>query len=237
MKDLENIYGEAFFREWGAGNADYVATAEAITGEIYRRFHPDRVADLGCGCGVYGHFFRQRGAEVFSLDGVEPPPEHSFGPPVHRQDLTKPFENAWGRFDLTLCLEVAEHIPGELSGVFLKNLARFGDTLLLSAAPPDQGGHHHVNERPRRYWVARLAELGFAYNRRRTGEILETLKAQGRPNMWMFQHIGVYERARGGGKGFPVLPFAVRLGAGGAEKENQGKSMKAKPVRSQGDTR
>ncbi|OGR61530.1 MAG: hypothetical protein A2X34_10630 [Elusimicrobia bacterium GWC2_51_8] len=131
---------------------------------------------------------------------------------MYRQDLTEPFENAWGRFDLTLCLEVAEHIPDELSGVFLKNLARFGDTLLLSAAPPNQGGLHHVNERPKRYWVARLAELGFAYNRRRTGELFEALRARRRPNMWMFQHISVYEKVHDSLKGFPTLPFTVRIG-------------------------
>jgi SAM-dependent methyltransferase len=212
MKGLDAIYDEAFFREWGPANKAYVDMAEDITGEIYRRLRPARVADLGCGCGVYGHFFRRLGAEVFSLDGVLPPAEHSFGLPVHRQDLTAPFENVWGRFDLTLCLEVAEHIPGELSGVFLENLARFGDTLLLSAAPPNQGGVHHVNEQPKRYWVRRLAELGFAYNRPRTGDILEALKARRRPNMWMFQHLSVYERARGGGEGFPALPFSVKLG-------------------------
>ncbi|KAF0125098.1 MAG: hypothetical protein FD189_1857 [Elusimicrobia bacterium] len=213
MEGLDRIYDESFFREWGPGHADYVRSAEIITEEIVRQFSPGRVADIGCGCGVYGHFLRARGVEVFPLDGVVPPPEHSFGLPVHRQDLTEPFENVWGAFDLALCLEVAEHIPEPLADVFLRNLARFSDTLLLSAAPPNQGGQHHVNERPKRYWVEKLAGQGFAYSRPRTGRLFEALRAQRPPYMWMFQHISVYESVRGGGRS-PVLPFGVRLGGG-----------------------
>ncbi|MDQ7773382.1 MAG: hypothetical protein RDU13_07650 [Elusimicrobiales bacterium] len=214
MEGLERVYDDEFFREWGPGHADYVRSAELISEEIFRQFAPARVADIGCGCGVYGHFLGARGAEVFSLDGVVPPAEHSFGLPVHRQDLTEPFENAWGTFDLALCLEVAEHIPEPFADVFLRNLAGFSDTLLISAAPPNQGGRHHVNERPKRYWVEKLAGLGFAYCRPKTGRLFEALRSRRPPYMWMFQHISVYERARAGGGGFPMLPFGVRLGGG-----------------------
>lgn len=210
MKALAEIYGPDFFREWGPYNKDYVRSAELVAGAIHEVFRPASVADLGCGCGVYSHLFKLKGAMVLSIDGVIPPPEHSFPMEIITRDLTLPFENTWGNFDLALCLEVAEHIPEEFSGVFLKNLTAFSDRLAMSAAPPDQGGRHHVNEQPRRYWAQKLAELGFAYNRRASGSVLKRLERERPPFMWMANHIGVYERARDRKQLKHGLPFAIK---------------------------
>jgi len=151
--------------------------------------------------------------EILAIDGVLPPAEHSFPVAIAVRDLTEPLANTWGAFDLTLCLEVAEHIPEELLPAFLKNLTAFGDTLLLSAAPPNQGGHHHVNEQPRRYWVRKLKEAGFAYDRPATGLLCEKLKKRGLPNMWMGLHICVYRRAKTARELNHGLPFDASLPA------------------------
>jgi len=211
MKNLAAIYDQAFFSEWGPSNKAYVGSAEIITETIFAQFRPHRLADLGCGCGIYSSLFAARGAKVLALDGVKPPAEHSFPVGVQVRDLTEPFENTWGSFDLALCLEVAEHIPEDLLPAFLKNITSFSDTLLMSAAPPNQGGHHHVNERPRRYWVRRLRDHGFAYDRGATGLLCEKLKAHGLPNMWMGLHICVYHRAKDSRALNHGLPFDASL--------------------------
>jgi hypothetical protein len=211
VDNLNSIYDAEFFREWGRRNEPYVRSAEIITRALHETFWPRSVADVGCGCGVYSHFFSARGVKVLSIDGVLPPPEESFPTKVEVRDLTQPIDNVWGAFDLTLCLEVAEHIPEIDSDTFLDNLVRFGDRLALSAAPPFQGGHHHVNEQPKRYWVRKLAERGFVYDRPATGRLVERLKAERPPFMWMGQHISIYQKV---GPGFPVrqdLPFENRL--------------------------
>lgn len=210
MPDLAAIYDAAFFAEWGKGNEPYVRTAAVVAGALHEQLRPRRVADLGCGCGVYAHELARRGVEALALDGVTPPAEHAFPVAFHAQDLTVPFENRWGRFDLALCLEVAEHIPEPLSDAFLDNVTRFSDLVVMSAAPPYQGGHHHVNERPKRYWVARMAERGFAYDRARTGRLFETVLAARPPLLWMAQHVGVYERMTGPLPSGRTLPFGVR---------------------------
>ncbi len=194
MPGLAEIYDAAFFKDWGRHNEPYVSSAERIVEIIVRLEAPKRIVDIGCGCGVYSHFFRERGVEVVAIDGVTPPPEESFAVPIELRDIAEPFENVWGRFDLAVCFEVAEHIPESLSAPFLENITRLSDTLLLSAAPVDQGGHHHVNEQPKRYWKARLKELGFLYNRRRTGRLMETFKKEKPAFMWMCEQISVYER-------------------------------------------
>jgi len=194
MDDLSEIYSPAFFEEWGPGNKPYVDSAREISAELVRRLSPRRIVDVGCGCGVYGHFFREHGVEVIDLDGVLPPKEHSFTQDVVLRDLTEPFENDWGCFDFALCLEVAEHIPETYTDVFLDNLVKFSGRLVFSAAPPNQGGRHHVNERPKRYWVERLARRGFLYDRPATGELLEHFKRMKTPHMWMCQQLSIYER-------------------------------------------
>ena len=209
MPDLDRIYDRAFFEEWGPGHEKYVKSAEIIADVLNDRFRPKRLVDLGAGCGVYSHRFAMRGVDVLTIDGVVPPAEHSYPVAVRTRDLTVPFENIWGSFDLSLCLEVAEHIPEPLADAFLDNLLRFGDRLVLSAAQPNQGGHHHVNERPKRYWVAKLAAKGFSYNRRETGRVLTALTVARPPYMWMVEQISVYDRAKISAGAKDRLPFSV----------------------------
>lgn len=56
------------------------------------------------------------------------------------------------RFDLVVCLEVAEHLPEAEARRFIADLVRLGDLVLFSAAIPDQGGTGHVNEQWQDYW-------------------------------------------------------------------------------------
>ena len=209
MPDLGRIYDRAFFEEWGPRHESYVRSAGLIVDVLHDLYRPGRLVDLGAGCGVYAHLFARKGASVVAIDGVVPPAEHAYPVDFQTRDLTVPFENVWGAFDLALCLEVAEHIPEELAGPFLDNILRFSDRLILSAAQPNQGGHHHVNERPKRYWVAKLAEKGFAYNRRETGRALTALTAARPPYMWMIEQISVYDRVKTPSTTKDRLPFSV----------------------------
>jgi len=209
MPDLPRIYDRAFFEEWGRGHERYVKSAEMIADTLYDLFRPKRLVDLGAGCGVYSHRFAMHGTEVVAIDGVVPPAEHSYPVAIQARDLTMPFDNLWGSFDLALCLEVAEHIPEPLADAFLDNLLRFSDRLILSAAQPNQGGHHHVNEQPKRYWVSKLAAKGFSYNRRETGRILTALTAARPPYMWMVEQISIYDRAKITAGTNDRLPFSV----------------------------
>src|SRR6185436_3241542 len=58
------------------------------------------------------------------------------------------------RFDLVVCLEVAEHLPSEHAKPFVESLVRLAPAVLFSAAIPGQGGTHHINERWQDYWAA-----------------------------------------------------------------------------------
>jgi len=63
--------------------------------------------------------------------------------------------------DLSICLEVAEHLPAPTGEHLVQALTRTSDFILFSAAIPGQGGKGHVNEQWPDYWIARFAALGF----------------------------------------------------------------------------
>ena len=191
---LSSLYGDDFFQEWGTANTKYVDTAQAITQLLFSEFKPVRLVDIGSGSGIYTSAFRKLGVEVLAIDGVTPPPQYSSAPPDEIRDFREHFENIWGNFDATLCFEVIEHIPEDRSQIFLSNLAKFSGLLLLSYAPPHQGGTGHFNEQPKRYWIKRLAELNFAYDRGKTGFILEHFKNNKTPYMWMTENICVFRK-------------------------------------------
>src|SRR5262245_23819351 len=47
------------------------------------------------------------------------------------------------RFDIALCLEVAEHLPKESADNLIDPLTSHSDAILFSAACPGQPGQHH----------------------------------------------------------------------------------------------
>lgn len=75
-------------------------------------------------------------------------------------DLSHPVDLGH-RFDLVQCLEVAEHLPGSAADSLVASLARHADLILFSAAPPGQGGLHHINEQPYDYWRKKFSACGY----------------------------------------------------------------------------
>jgi hypothetical protein len=65
--------------------------------------------------------------------------------------------------DIAYSIEVAEHIPRELSRRFAGFIAGAAPIAVVTAAPPGQGGHGHINEQPREYWIEQFREAGMDY--------------------------------------------------------------------------
>ena len=66
-------------------------------------------------------------------------------------DLSKPYADS-KRFDLAICLEVAEHLPVNAADAIVESLTRLAPVVLFSAAIPHQGGVNHINEQWLDYW-------------------------------------------------------------------------------------
>jgi len=58
-------------------------------------------------------------------------------------------------------LEVGEHLPEEAASIYIRSLVRLGPVVLFSAAIPNQGGSHHLNEQWPSYWEKLFAAYGY----------------------------------------------------------------------------
>ena len=110
--------------------------------------------------------------------------------PVRILDITKPFKDS---ADITLCLEVMEHIPENLSGSVLDNLVRIAPKLVFSAAQPGAGGVGHINCQPKEFWRKEIEKRGFDYC---PGETDFIIKRMGQPGVmgWLLNNIMVFRR-------------------------------------------
>ena len=55
----------------------------------------------------------------------------------------------------------------------MDSLVRYSKVVALSAAPPGQGGEGYFNEQPQGYWVAKLADRGYALHAEWTAAMQE----------------------------------------------------------------
>jgi len=63
--------------------------------------------------------------------------------------------------DLTLCLEVAEHLTSESAVQLVKKICESSRYVIFSAATPGQGGFNHINEREFKYWISLFNSHGY----------------------------------------------------------------------------
>ena len=124
---------------------------------------PERVVDVGCGTGTWLRAFLAHGAtEIRGVDGAHVPTGDLEIPPkcFRAADLAEPIAIN-GRYDLAICLEVAEHLPPERGPGLVADLVAMAPVVLFSAAIPGQGGTGHVNERWQDEWAAEFAGQGY----------------------------------------------------------------------------
>jgi hypothetical protein len=127
-------------------------------------YAPKSLLDVGCGLGVWSKAALELGVEdLLGLDGVQISssqlliPERCF----KQQDFTQPW-NLGRRFDVALCLEVAEHLDRSVASPFVQTLVLHSDVIVFSAAAPGQAGQHHVNCQWPSYWQKIFNSVGFS---------------------------------------------------------------------------
>lgn len=138
------------------------ASAAVVVPLVLNYIKASRTIDVGCGEGWWAHAFAEHGCEVIGVDGgyVQ---GSLLGDRFLPHDLTQPLPaHLAGRFDLAVCLEVAEHLPAWRADGLIAELCGLAPVVLFSAAIPGQGGVGHVNEQRPSYWVRRFEAYGYA---------------------------------------------------------------------------
>jgi len=124
---------------------------------------PQSLLDVGCGNGTWLKTALEFGIpEVFGVDGVEVSSEelHIDRDFIKIQDLTKPWDLN-KKFDVILCLEVAEHLDSTHANSLISSIVKHGATIYFSAACPGQPGQHHVNCQWPEYWQSLFNKNGY----------------------------------------------------------------------------
>lgn len=158
--DSQAAYDAGFFEALESG---VQRSATAAAGLLLELFQPGSVLDVGCGTGLWLAALRERGlTDIFGVDGPWVPAEKLAIPAglFRAHDLTQPFD-LQRRFDVALCLEVAEHLAPAAAPTLVESLVRHAPAIVFSAAIPGQGGRGHINEQWPNYWVALFARHGY----------------------------------------------------------------------------
>lgn len=161
QKAQENSYNQSFFDEIAQGS---LSSAEVVVPYLMEWFKPASVLDVGCAEGAWLSVFGRQG--VTDHLGVD-------GDYVDRNrllinasnfipiDLEKGF-SLDRKFDLALCLEVAEHLSQAASSRLVSDLVSHASCIVFSASAPFQDGTGHINEQWIDYWVRLFNEHGYA---------------------------------------------------------------------------
>jgi hypothetical protein len=138
-------------------------SAKVLVPILIKKFHPISVIDFGCGGGSFVRQFLSNGVQ--DVTGVEGEwilnVKHLATEDWLRvYDLKKPIKLE-RKFDMAVCLEVAEHLPFEFSRTLIETLVAASDRIAFSAAIPGQSGTDHINLQFPDYWAHLFEEHGY----------------------------------------------------------------------------
>lgn len=198
-------YDATFYRNHAAGA---LSSGRIIAPIIVDLIQPGSVVDVGCGTGGWLRAFTECGVEtVLGIDSdhldrglLEIPAER-----FRSMDLRR-LEALGRKFDLAVCLEVAEHLPSAAAAGLVRYLTDAAPVVLFSAAPPGQGGTHHVNEQWPSYWAELFARAGYL----RLDAIRPRVWREPDVQWWYKQNIALYA-SQGAVVGSPRLGRELAL--------------------------
>lgn len=153
-------YDKRFFDEMQDTN---LSSARVIIPLVVNLVHPKSIVDIGCGRGLWLRACEEAGVTDYAgYDGeyVEKDDLVISQDVFSAVNLENPIQFP-RKFDLTICLEVAEHLPASAADTLVQTLTQSAPVILFSAAPPFQGGAHHVNEQWPEYWEKKFRALGY----------------------------------------------------------------------------
>jgi SAM-dependent methyltransferase len=166
MSEVPSIHGGVSQRRhWEMHRLGVRQSARTVLPFIFDLVRPASVVDVGCGTAGWLAIAKECGAtEVLGIDTPEMPPDVLEIPSEEFEghDLRCPIDIR-RRFDLVICVEVAEHLPESCAQTFVNTLTKLGNTILFSAAVPQQSGKGHINEQWLDYWIALFHAVGYGY--------------------------------------------------------------------------
>ncbi len=171
------IYNNKFFK-----NTIKLEAASAIqfVRIVLKNYEARSIVDIGCGAGLYLREFAKQGiTDLLGIDGA-PAAQTEFLLTKNKIvifDLSQEYQFN-KKYDLALCLEVAEHLPAQNADTLIKTITKSADEIIFTAATPGQGPRSigHLNEQAHQYWIKKFQDQGFSYLPNRSKKMRKELK-------------------------------------------------------------
>ncbi len=138
--------------------------AKVIVPIINKFFNPRSVLDIGCGLGTWIRIFQDyiQDIDILGIDGNHLDKSKLVIDQSNYKEADLRYPLILDRkFDLALCLEVAEHLPESSADTLVESLCSNSETIIFSAAIPGQGGQNHLNEQWPEYWATKFSHYGY----------------------------------------------------------------------------
>lgn len=188
-----HIYTANYYREISAGS---IRSAKIVMEAL--PFQPNMVIDIGCGVGEWNN----GNPNYIGID-YRVQQEDLLIPADHfiECNLDREFLPTGEKYDLCLCLEVAEHLRLSRAEGLVKMLCSLSDRVLFSAAIPYQGGNGHINEQWQSWWAKLFEQEGFGPAKKQPD-----IKENPDVELWYRNNIVLYERGAHGQVQDQILP-------------------------------
>lgn len=161
MKFDPSLYNDDFFK-WHYDNVH--EDCVKVGRELVKELKIKSLIDFGCGIGSYleGAYGKcdilgtelSKSAKKYTSKKIIKH-IHYGGDPARQIVISFPYQ-------ISLCIEVAEHIEPEGSEMLVFNITNFTKKYcIFTAAPPGQEGTGHINCQPYLYWIKLFKKYGF----------------------------------------------------------------------------
>ena len=138
---------------------------------LCERFSINSVLDVGCGMGYAVSEFLNYCGDVVGIEGSQFVYHNSpFRNNMKFHDFTKGTITLDKTYDLCWSCEFVEHVEEEFRDNFLEVFSN-SKYLAITYAEPGQDGYHHVNCKPKEYWIEHVDRYGFKFESELTEEL------------------------------------------------------------------
>jgi 2-polyprenyl-3-methyl-5-hydroxy-6-metoxy-1,4-benzoquinol methylase len=189
-----NIYNNHFFKNTIKFEAD---SAAQFVDVVLKYYQPLSIIDVGCGAGIYLKEFEKRGiVNIFGLDG-SPAAADEFLLNHNKLvifDLANKYQSSL-RYDLAICLEVAEHLEERDADTLVESLCGLSSNIVFSAAIPGQGPRSigHINEQPHSYWISKFKLNKYIYQEKQSLEMRAAMEEK-RVVWWIVNNLMIFKK-------------------------------------------
>lgn len=173
-------------------NVHNTTAARELLPMVLDDFPAQSIIDFGTGLGTWLRVAEDLGVrDVLGIDGdwVDAEKLTIAEDQFMRRNLHETLDLG-RKFDLAICLEVAEHLMPDKAELLVDNIVRHSDVVLWSAAIEGQGGQNHTNERHPSYWAELFRARGYVWEDPYRHRIWQNEKI----DHWYRQNVLIYRK-------------------------------------------